>query len=149
MSEVQQFLTKVCKLCKVEKLLKEFWKHPTCKLGVSNMCKTCQYTRNNEYRKQSRNRHQRAWEANHPWYRFYSKLKQRCENPRHSTYASYGGKGIKALITLEEVKYLWFRDRAFELKEPSVDRIDPKKDYSLDNCRFIELTLNKKLRWAA
>jgi hypothetical protein len=37
---------------------------------------------------------------------------------------------------------MWFRDKAFEMKRPSLDRIDTTGDYCLDNCRFIELKEN-------
>jgi hypothetical protein len=40
------------------------------------------------------------------------------------------------------VKYLWFRDKADLLKNPSIDRIDSTKDYTLDNCQYIERGIN-------
>lgn len=46
------------------------------------------------------------------------------------------------LLNLEEIKTLWFRDKALLLKRPSLDRIDSSKDYSYQNCRFIELSEN-------
>jgi hypothetical protein len=33
------------------------------------------------------------------------------------------------------------------MKEPSIDRIDKDKDYFLENCRYIELSENKRKEW--
>ena len=77
-------------------------------------------------------------------YRVWAAVIQRCENPHHERYKDYGGRGIKLC---EE----WRRDyRAFEkwayehgyddnaeIHQCSLDRIDNGKDYSPDNCRFV------------
>jgi len=77
-----------------------------------------------------------------PWIRHYRSAKQRCENPNHKKYNRYGGRGIKFLLTLQEIKFLWFRDKAYEMKQPSIDRKKLNKDYRLANCQFIELKKN-------
>lgn len=81
---------------------------------------------------------------NKKWAKIFYDIKQRCTNPNDTGYKYYGGKGIKCKITKEEIKQLWFRDNADNLKEPSIDREDSKKDYVYDNCRFIELSLNRQ-----
>jgi hypothetical protein len=63
---------------------------------------------------------------------------QRCDDPRHTSYKWYGGKGIKNFLTFEDVRVLWLRDGAREMKRPSIDRIDSADDYTFDNCQFIE-----------
>ena len=72
-------------------------------------------------------------------------MKKRCKNKKHDSYPRYGGSGIKALITLNEIKQLWFRDKAYLLDKPSIDRIDNDGNYEYGNCRFIELSENSKL----
>lgn len=71
-------------------------------------------------------------------------MKQRCNNPNQRAYKWYGAKGIKVC---EE----WLNDfTAFQkwaynngYKEGlSIDRIDPTKDYSPDNCQWITLSEN-------
>lgn len=46
-------------------------------------------------------------------------------------------------MTVEDFKFLWFRDRAYLMKKPSIDRINSNGHYELNNCRFIELIINQ------
>jgi hypothetical protein len=74
----------------------------------------------------------------YPWKRILQNIQKRCNNKNSENYKWYGGKGIKCKITEEELKFLWFRDKAYNMEKPSIDRKDSNKDYTLDNCRFIE-----------
>jgi hypothetical protein len=74
----------------------------------------------------------------HAWLSHYYDAKRRCTKPNRKDYPRYGGKGIEFLMTPNDFKYLWFRDRAYLMKTPSIDRIDNKGNYELANCRFIE-----------
>ncbi len=76
------------------------------------------------------------------WARTFYAIKSRCERKRNASYKKYGGRGIKCLITKEELKTLWFRDKADELKKASIDRIDNNGHYTFDNCRYIEHSIN-------
>jgi len=88
------------------------------------------------------------WKLQNPWYDYYYSAKARCENKNNNRYQYYGGKGIKFLMTLEDFKFLWFRDEAYNMKKPSIDRKNSNKNYTLENCQFIELKENcgKELR---
>lgn len=77
-----------------------------------------------------------------PWKYTLSSIKQRCENQKHKRYKDYGGRGIKCLITLTELKELWFRDKACLMNKPSIDRINNDGDYTFSNCQYIELKIN-------
>jgi hypothetical protein len=78
-----------------------------------------------------------------PWYFLFSNAKNRCKNYKtNKKWACY--KNIQCLITEDEVKELWFQYKAYEMKQPSIDRIDPNKDYTIDNCQIIELKDNLK-----
>lgn len=79
-----------------------------------------------------------------PWMKAYKSAKQRCENPKINDYESYGGRGIRFLITADELKSLWARDKASKMSRPSIDRINSDGPYSLENCRFVELSDNAR-----
>ena len=81
---------------------------------------------------------------NNPWIKTYDNIYQRCNNPNNISYKYYGLKGIKCLITVEELKFLWFRDKAYNMDKPSIDRKNSKKNYTLENCQFIENIVNSQ-----
>lgn len=84
----------------------------------------------------------RAWAKNNPWSVAFNRIRSRCNNPNTPGYSRYGGAGIRALITVQELKKLWIRDGASAMEKPSIDRIDAKGDYTFENCRFIEHSIN-------
>ena len=65
-----------------------------------------------------------------PWLYLLVDIKKRCNNPKNISYKTYGGRGIKCLITASELKELWFRDNAYYLEHPSIDRIDNDGNYT-------------------
>lgn len=108
----------------------------------------------------NRRSYQREWYRNHrkrviaqkskyrqlyPWKCILSGIRQRCENPKCSAYHKYGAKGVKNLLTQDQIYFLWVRDGAAQMKHPSIDRIDPTAHYTLDNCRFLEQEQNSRL----
>ena len=121
--------TKKCGRCKQEKLLSEFWQHKSGKLkgNYFSYCKKCVWDR------------QRIYLIKNPWRKTYSNIITRCSQKRCSSYSK-----IKIKITSLELKELWFRDKAYLMKRPSVDRKDNKGDYTKENCRYIELVENRR-----
>ena len=79
-----------------------------------------------------------------PWIFSYRSAKTRCENPNAQAYKRYGGRGIKLLMTPRDFEHLWYRDNADMMDTPSIDRLNNDSHYILDNCRFIEKSLNTK-----
>jgi len=73
-----------------------------------------------------------------PWIKHYMSARRRCLDKKIIRYINYGGRGIKFLLTMEEIKTLWFRDRAWLLKKPSINRKDNDGNYTFENCEFIE-----------
>jgi hypothetical protein len=55
---------------------------------------------------------------------------------------NYGAKGIKFMLTMQEIKEMWHRDKAELMNKASIDRIDSTKNYCLENCQFIEHVVN-------
>jgi hypothetical protein len=85
---------------------------------------------------------QQNFHTENPWYSHYNNAKSRCLCKTNKNYSGYGERGIKFLLTIEECKELWFRDRAYSMTIPSIDKIDNNGNYEYDNCRFIELSKN-------
>lgn len=79
-----------------------------------------------------------------PWMRHFRAAKMRCSNQNFKQYKNYGGRGIKFLLTKDEIKELWFRDNADKMAKPTIDRIDNNGNYEFNNCRFIEKTFNTR-----
>ena len=107
----------------------------------SGRCRPCAQTyKRSEKGKSSEKRYLQ----NNPWMKSLIPARRRCNDPNFDSYPSYGGRGIKFLLTPKQGRELWVRDGAYLMDNPSIDRIDPSKDYAFDNCRFIELTHNIK-----
>jgi hypothetical protein len=117
---------KICSQCGIEKEISQFNKH---KLHKDKLCSAC-----NKCRKKSG----LIYKQNFPWKLTLSAIKRRCNNKNNPAYKYYGGRGIKCLITESELKELWFRDKAFKMKLPSIDRIDNNGNYIFNNCKYIE-----------
>lgn len=121
---------KNCARCKIKKSLNKFYPDKRTKDKKRFWCIDCDNKASDKFCNK------------YPWKtRLYS-IKQRCNNPKCKAYKWYGGRGIKCLITSEEIKELWFRDKAYKMKRPSIDRKENNKDYIFENCRFIELSKN-------
>lgn len=84
----------------------------------------------------------KRWLLKNPWFTHWDNAKQRCVNPKSPSYKYYGGRGIEFLMTVAEFKRLWFRDKAYLMKRPSIDRKDSKGNYVFKNCQFMELSKN-------
>lgn len=110
--------TKICTKCKQVKVLSKFVKDSTNKDNLWAWCKTCQ--------KKQRD----IWQMNNikknPWYHSYNNAKGRCNNVNNKNYRWWGAKGIKFLLTKDEMKF------------PTIDRKNNTGDYTFDNCQFLE-----------
>lgn len=84
----------------------------------------------------------KSYIKNHPWLPHYANARTRCTNPKSPSYYYYGNKKILFKMTTEDFKELWFRDKAFLMGKPSIDRKDNDGHYTKNNCRFIELSKN-------
>ncbi len=123
---------KTCYKCKKEKSLTEFrqFKSGVNKGRYGSYCHKCR----KEYRKEYMKRYYKEY----PWRRTHKYIISRCCWRK----GNYRKHKIKDYITTENLKFLWFRDKAYLMKHPSIDRIDEKGHYALENCRYIELSEN-------
>jgi len=122
---------KVCSDCGKEKDLSEFYFRKDhnkyrnqCIECLNNKKKLC-YIKNRKQRLDK----QKDTHKKYPWKRALAGLKQRCNNKNKDCYHRYGEWGIKCLITKEELKEIWFRDKAWLLKIPTLDRENNNGNY--------------------
>ena len=73
-----------------------------------------------------------------PWFKQLHAIRNRLYN-KNSKYAK---KGIKNYLTLDDLEFLWNKDKAWLLNRPSIDRIDNDGHYTRENCKYIELSEN-------
>lgn len=151
---------KQCSRCKKWGKVDNFFKDKYTKDGLDSWCKSCRNKSNFEYyqknkskileyakdyreiNKEKVNKREKLQHLKCPWKRLLVSINQRCNNIKCKDYKYYGGRGIKCLITEKELKKLWFRDKAWLLKHPSIDREDNDGHYTYNNCQFIELKEN-------
>jgi hypothetical protein len=137
--------TKVCTKCGEQKLLLEFTKDRTKKNGLSSRCKACSVILSQDYRKRNIEKVKQYENFKYtndklliPWYKHWKAGRQRCNDKNASNYKYYGAKKINFLLTIDEIKILWFRDKAYLMKEAQLSRKNHNKNYVFDNCEFIE-----------
>ena len=80
---------------------------------------------------------------NYPWLVSWYSARRRCTDSKHHNARNYCNKGIKFYLTKAEIKALWFRDKAYNMSRPSIDRKNSDGHYEYNNCRFLELSKNR------
>ena len=126
---------KLCKICKQTKLRTKFYFSYHHRDERRPSCKACYNKRSNIHIK----KYYKKLFKLQPWCKALRSIHSRCLGRKHP----YHKKGIKNFLTRESIKYLWFRDKAYLLERPSIDRLDTKGNYTLENCRYIELRDNQ------
>ena len=137
---------KICSKCEKEKSIIEFAFRNDSN-NYRNICKICRNLIQKEYVKHNKkeiSEKAKIYYKKYPWIRTFNAIKDRCNRITHKSYMYYGGKDIKVLITAEELKELWFRDKAYLMKKPTIDRKDSDGHYIFDNCEYIEHSENSR-----
>jgi len=119
----------VCKECR-DKYMKVYYTRPEVK------------ERQRKDYKKHRQKYYNKLKSQTPWVLTYFAISTRCRNKMPN--CTHFERGIKCLITKDELKSLWFRDKAYELKKPSIDRINEEGNYAYDNCQYIEMSENSR-----
>lgn len=79
--------------------------------------------------------------SNHPLYRVWNGMKQRCKNPHDDFFYCYGARGIKVCSDWSENFknfYKWAVENGYH-KGLTIDRKDTDGDYCPDNCRWVTM----------
>ena len=134
-----------CPNCKKDKPPNGFWRN-------HYYCKQCASFKFSQWRlanKEKRNQYARQRYKEKPWAKTLGNISSRMANISLYKNKSYKRNNIKNLLTLNQLKYLWFRDKAYLLKQPSIHRINPQNDYTQENCRYVECKTHSALDiWA-
>lgn len=78
----------------------------------------------------------------------YRNMKSRCCDPRAKDYRFYGAKGItvcKQWLENPDSFYYWALDSGYT-DSLTIDRLDTKKGYCPENCRWIDRFENAKVK---
>lgn len=70
-----------------------------------------------------------------PWIITFKSLKRKCVWAKTMLYVQ---RNITYDLTIEQLKNLWFRDRADLMVKPVLHRIDNDGNYTYENCKYIE-----------
>lgn len=76
-------------------------------------------------------------------YQVWVGIKQRCENPKSNSYRWYGARGVRVDAAWQT--YTPFKEWALAAGyEPGlvIDRVDPDRDYTPSNCRWVTAEMN-------
>lgn len=77
----------------------------------------------------------------------WSNMKQRCENIRGTSYEYYGRIGVRVAKEFQRFEDFQTWALANGYKDGlTIDRIDPNKHYSPDNCQWLTMSDNVKRR---
>ena len=81
---------------------------------------------------------------NNPTYNSWRAMKSRCNNPNHSHYRYYGGRGIKVCKRWDNFENFLYDMGEKTSREYVLDRIDSDGGYYKENCRWIKKSENSK-----
>lgn len=147
----------LCKECKIERDVSEFYKHPQTKDWIIHICKDCKkkYAKanrisNEDERKRYRSKPRRRLQTIFSW------IMSRCYDENNHHYKRYWWKWIVVLRKnfdefykdmIEE--YTRHREQNWKTKnrQTQIDRIDNNWNYSKENCRRVNAKENSNNRF--
>ena len=74
-----------------------------------------------------------------PWLHTYRSIRGRLR----AQQGSY--RHVISTLTPDDLRMLWMRDGAWAMRRPSIDRINTYGHYTLENCRYVELSENARI----
>lgn len=79
-------------------------------------------------------------------YQLWKKIRERCYNPKASSFKDYGAKGITVCWAWRHnpSRFVLWASRNGWSPNLTIDRKDYRKGYSPGNCRFVSLSFNSR-----
>lgn len=102
--------------------------------------------RNKKYRDNNREKilkRNRKYREDNPWIKTLCSVNKRAQGKEAKE--RYFDNGIKSKLTLREVKYLWLRDKAYDMEKPTLHRRDNNGNYDITNCEYLEFSNHSRL----
>lgn len=140
--------SKTCSVCEIEKPLCEFYNRPQNKTdGKYAACRDCHIARVMASREKNLERYNQYHEEElGPTYSSWLSMKQRCLNPKATSYPYYGGRGITICQEWIDSYATFLRDMGERPRDRtekgrliySLDRIDSEGNYEPSNCRWVD-----------
>lgn len=84
-------------------------------------------------------------DSDHPLYNMWTQMRNRCNNPKHKSFPSYGAKGIKVCERWNSFQN-FIQDMGERPEGYTLDRKDPEQGYHPDNCRWVTLEVQLRNR---
>lgn len=83
-------------------------------------------------------------------HKVWAGMKERCSNPQNNRYHQYGGRGITVCDDWKnnfQAFYDWAMANGYDENAPrgqcTIDRIDNDKGYCPDNCRWVNMKIQR------
>lgn len=74
--------------------------------------------------------------VDHPLYRIWTGMNERCERASHKDFFNYGGRGITVCDRWRDDFWAFVADMGDRPEGMSLDRIDNDRGYEPNNCRW-------------
>ena len=88
-----------------------------------------------ESNKELRRIQSREFDTRWPWRITWRSIQLRVKDKDNKYYYQ---KGIKNLLTMSSLRYIWNRDKAYNMENPRIHRKNSDGHYTVRNCVYIE-----------